>query len=662
MNRVVIGVLLFVVIGDANIGFFDQTFKKRHSPTFYSNQSKALVQSNNSVVATLGSDTIGKILPTLFGNNTNGWIKQKWVDDSVAQQRLSDAGITFLRMPGGNWSNNWFWDGVIPSDLIEETIPELQAFAGDGSSWVLSSDAMITMAQNIGAEAQICVNYGYARYGASVDPVAEAAHYAAEWVRHVNDTLKAGVRYWEIGNENYGSWQMGYVVAGDTITGKEYGEDFRVFVDSMKAADPSIKIGAVLYNEDKSGAGTLMWNAGVLPEVEEYADYLIIHEYFTWAADYNDVSVSEMVSSMKLIGEDIAQVQTMVEKYTDKPADHFPIAMTEYNVRAGKKNEAHISGLLIAQALGEYATHGYGLVNLWDIANGWDSIKGDHGMFSRKDPLVEDFTPHPTFYAYYLTNRFFGDHMVELSQSQESNLSMYGTQFEDGSYGIVVVNPSDEVYTFSPKIEEASESHYWYWYEVTAPGNDPESPVIAVNGVEGDPLFGPVPYASIAPYGAHAIPDGVSGVSLESWSALYLHIRSDSALVKDVNIIDESSGAVQVSRAYESSYASISSAASLSSLTQGEIMSSQVGDVLPNSSQANSSVPLRGTAHMGLFTSHSRGTIYSLFGERLSTCVGVNCIPEKYTVMNQSNPTGILLFVVETGTHRASFLFKNDVD
>lgn len=54
----------------------------------------------------------------------------------------------------------------------------------------------------------ITINYAYARYGTSSDPVSQAAHYAADWVRYDNGRTK----FWEIGNENFGNWNKGYQI------------------------------------------------------------------------------------------------------------------------------------------------------------------------------------------------------------------------------------------------------------------------------------------------------------------------------------------------------------------------------------------------------------------------------------------------------------------
>ena len=98
-------------------------------------------------------------------------------------------------------------------------------------------------------EGLITVNYAYARYGTSIDPVAKAAHLAADWVRYDNGRTK----FWEIGNENAGPWEYGWMI--DTsinkdgqpqiISGELYGKHFRIFADSMKAA--AEEIGAAIY-------------------------------------------------------------------------------------------------------------------------------------------------------------------------------------------------------------------------------------------------------------------------------------------------------------------------------------------------------------------------------------------------------------------------------
>ena len=59
------------------------------------------------------------------------------------------------------------------------------------------------------------------------------------------------LRYWEVGNENYGTWEAdNNARPHDPVT---YANRFREYWRQMKAVDPSIKIGAVVaLGEDAS--------------------------------------------------------------------------------------------------------------------------------------------------------------------------------------------------------------------------------------------------------------------------------------------------------------------------------------------------------------------------------------------------------------------------
>ena len=112
----------------------------------------------------------------------------------------------------------------------------------DGSGWRISPDDFANTLIQTNSKGIIAVNASYAIYGTAPNPIEVAAGYAADFVRHMNNDLNANIKYWEVGNENYGPWQAGYSVNGNQITGSDYGTIFNVFVDSMKAADPSIKL------------------------------------------------------------------------------------------------------------------------------------------------------------------------------------------------------------------------------------------------------------------------------------------------------------------------------------------------------------------------------------------------------------------------------------
>lgn len=343
---------------------------------------------------------------------------------------------------------------------------------------------------------QPCVNVALARFIQGADSVEQAASYAADWVRQWNIVEGRNVKYWEVGNENYGGWSSGYIVNGDTINGTMYGQMFNIFADSMKAVDPSIKVGAVVY-EGENAQWTGAWNQELLPIVQDHADFLAVHQYFTYAPDYNDVSVQEVIDGLALIQETKELLENHVETYTNKAKDHFPIAMTEYNVRAGRKNSQQISAVFNAMALGEYIKNGYGLVNLWDVANAFNG-GDDHGMLNRGDANRDDFNPNPTFYSYYLTQLYFGEEMVAISPSEDQGVRSYATLSQQGDLSILVVNSGASNQVVELDLGDYSAEGQIYSHHLTA--NGPEEREIFLNGISQNEFSGPLNYSDILPY------------------------------------------------------------------------------------------------------------------------------------------------------------------
>lgn len=74
------------------------------------------------------------------------------------------------------------------------------------------------------------------------------------------------VTYFEVGNEDYSfSGQNGY----------QYGQRFLLFAHAMKAVDPTIKTGAVLYNDEPQ----MNWNTQVPLVAKSEIDFTIDHDY-----------------------------------------------------------------------------------------------------------------------------------------------------------------------------------------------------------------------------------------------------------------------------------------------------------------------------------------------------------------------------------------------
>ena len=152
---------------------------------------------------------------------------------------LTDARLSILRWPGGNFVSGFDWrDGIGPVDA-RPTRPN-PVWRGTLESNLFGTDEFITYCRHVGCEPLICVNAGNG-----------TADVAAAWVEYCNgspDTpmgrLRAdnghpephGVRYWEIGNEIFGRHQIGWTTPAGNI------DRYRRFAAAMRAADPSIRL------------------------------------------------------------------------------------------------------------------------------------------------------------------------------------------------------------------------------------------------------------------------------------------------------------------------------------------------------------------------------------------------------------------------------------
>ena len=424
------------------------------------------INSSANVQITVNKNNVlAHVLPSHFGTNLTHFLGQSVINDQEFMNNIKNLGKTILRYPGGNGSNQFFWDGNIPNSILNDSQITINDLI-DGSGWRISPHDFKEILDSTGGTGIIAVNASYSRYGTSSNPIQTAASYAASFVRHMNFTLGADIKYWEVGNENYGSWQAGYVVDGDTIDGTKYGDIFNVFADSMRAADTSIKVGAVMFPHDGNYNS---WSKKVLQKVENKADYLIIHDYFKRKPNPNNVTYQEMLTSLSEVEQDINNVNNMVSSYTNKPSGYYPIAMTEFNSKSGEREISMANAIFVVQALLEQIKNGYASSILWSFQNGFDSYGGDHGMTARNSPVLSNHSPRPVYYIYHYLQQFIGDKLV-FSYSNDSDVKAYVSSFSSGSeaLGFLLVNSSSNYKVVELDSNSVGFKNNFYWYEVYA--------------------------------------------------------------------------------------------------------------------------------------------------------------------------------------------------
>ena len=471
------------------------------------------------------ADQIRKIPKYLFGNNANTYMGQM-VTEPVLLDHIRTLSPHVIRFPGGNLSNTYFWNAdldVPPSDAPEQFIdgdtgqpyPSSFWYGKNGQDWSISLDNYYKMLELTGSTSMLTVNYSYARYGTGEYPVQKAAKLAADWVRYDNGRT----RYWEIGNENHGPWQTGYLIdteknrdgQPERITGALYGEHFNVFADSMRKAaseiGSDIKIGAQLMHFDAKNSWNPVekdWNEGYFSNAGDAADFYIVHDYFT---PYNEDSSPETIlnSAEPVTYESMEWMNKTFDRFG---AEKKPVAFTEWNIFAVGSGQyvSNISGVHAVMTIGEMMKNGFGMAARWNFANGWDN-GNDHGMFNMGDAPggVPKWNPRPEYYYLYIFQRIFGNTMIYSWEqgSKAEDITSYASTFNSGHVAVAIVNK-----TVSSRVVEVDFMNFeygnrYYWYTLEGGAGKPFSRQVIINDNRPEHVAGgPSDYKEIPAYSA----------------------------------------------------------------------------------------------------------------------------------------------------------------
>ncbi len=182
---------------------------------------------------------------------------------------LREAHLPLLRWPGGNFVSGYHWrDGVGPIDAR----PTLPNPAWDGLEFNLfGTDEFVAFCRAVGCEPMICANAGNG-----------TAQEAAAWVEYCNgavDTpmgrLRAenghpdpyDIRLWEIGNEIYGHWQVGWTTSGGNV------DRYLRFRAAILAVDPTVHVLGCGYGNEPDSE----WDHQLIDEAAETLQTITDH-------------------------------------------------------------------------------------------------------------------------------------------------------------------------------------------------------------------------------------------------------------------------------------------------------------------------------------------------------------------------------------------------
>ena len=184
---------------------------------------------------------------------------------------LRELRMGILRWPGGNFVSNYHWkDGIGPRDQRPRR-PEL-AWGGEESNR-FGTDEYLAYCAELGAEPYICLNMGTGTLSEALDWVEYCNGTGDTYWARQRRTNGRKVRYWGLGNEMYGDWQVG------ALTAEEYVREASRWARAIRMLDPHARLVSCGMN------GWNEWDRVVIDGMAGLVDYHSLHIY-TGSEDY----------------------------------------------------------------------------------------------------------------------------------------------------------------------------------------------------------------------------------------------------------------------------------------------------------------------------------------------------------------------------------------
>ncbi len=329
---------------------------------------------------------------------------------------LMELRMPIMRYPGGNFVSGYRWrDGIGPR-ADRPTRYDLAWHSLESNQF--GTNEFVDFCREIGTEPYLVVNCG--------DGDMREAH---DWVEYcngqagtalANERIAHGwerphdVKYWGIGNEVDGEWQIG------AKTPQEYARAFKEFGKVMKWADPSIKLLA---------SATCHWGSDfveraqlLVEEAPTLLDYMSIH----WYVGNRDDDFAKYMATSELLEDRLSSYAGMMQALClAHKLKRIPLAVDEWNVWYRAYGDEQLretynleDALVVAMQLNAFLRH----ADTVKMANIAQIVNVIAPILTSPEGLVRQPTYHP-FRLY-----------SQLCRGQALDLNWEGETFDGGDY------------------------------------------------------------------------------------------------------------------------------------------------------------------------------------------------------------------------------------
>jgi hypothetical protein len=452
----------------------------------------ALSAAGTANAAPLAGQQPGHVLsPLALGLNTAPWDYVYAADVSAGggldtiQPLLKAAGIGLLRYGGGSYADYYDWQTNTdiqtciwgnpygsftgaPSPY-DTTAPFTGASCDSTDS--LPFDQFSSQAKAIGAGSFVTVDYG------SGTPAEAAA-----WVGHSLSTSGDSVALWEVGNENYGCWEVdnwlaqppenfqGYkpndytnvngvtenatcpqVTQGDAqgtqTLATSYAVNARPFMAAMKQADPSAQIGVPwAFGSTVAGASVpdnTEWNNTVLGQDSRYVGFVDAHYYpfgFSGSTGGSNPTDQQVLQSLMSVPSLYGQIRAELDARDPKAQ----VVVGETGVSNNETTTVctPTGALFAAGDVLSWLSAGAESVDWWDMNNYGNTTatctNSDYGMFTSSSPPA----PETPYYGYVLASVLAkpGAFLGTLDTSDPADVLAFQSRLPGGQQAVAFIN------------------------------------------------------------------------------------------------------------------------------------------------------------------------------------------------------------------------------
>lgn len=248
--------------------------------------------------------------------------------DVIAAVR--ELRVSCVRYPGGNFVSGYNWkDGI--GKKTERPVRLNLAWKELEPNRV-GTDEFMLWAKKAGCEPAMAVNMGNGTPAEAAELVEycnmSSGTYWADKRKENGHTEPYGIRFWCVGNEMDGDYQLGALPA------EAYGKKAYEAAKQMKRVDESIQL--IMAGSSSPWSPTFPeWDRAVLRETYKYADFLSLHAYYTYKK-YEEVerALPEFLASPVNFEQYITAVKNLCDEIRrEKNGDKdVMLAVDEWNV------------------------------------------------------------------------------------------------------------------------------------------------------------------------------------------------------------------------------------------------------------------------------------------------------------------------------------------